>query len=136
MGAFGCMSCTKRPVMRCGRCNNTRCEAHVLEAGERCDRCERDWQEDAVTRRAAKLIFAPPLAIFVGGLLFALLLPVSLGGVLGAAVMCALACAIAVATGAGVCRLVDHSARAMFLREHTGGLPPARLLPSPRTGHR
>ena len=43
---------------------------------------------------------------------------------------------IAVATGAGVCRLVDHSARAMFLREHTTGLPPARLLPAPRSGHR
>ncbi|HMG21923.1 MAG TPA: hypothetical protein VK607_11415 [Kofleriaceae bacterium] len=118
--------------MRCGRCNNTRCEVHALEAGERCDRCERDWQDDAVTRVAAKLIFAPPLAIFAGGLLFALLLPVSLGGVIGAAVMCALACALAVGAGAGVCRLVDQSARAMFLRERTGGLPPARLLPAPR----
>jgi hypothetical protein len=46
--------------------------------------------------------------------------------------MCALACSIALATGAGVCRLVDHSSRAMFLRERTGGLPAARLLPSPR----
>jgi hypothetical protein len=118
--------------MRCGRCNNTRCERHALGAGQRCDRCERDWQDDAVTRSAAKLIFAPPVAIFAGGLLFALLLPVSLGGVIGAAVMCALACAIAVGTGTGVCRLVDRSARAMFLRERTGGLPAARLLPSPR----
>jgi hypothetical protein len=118
--------------MRCGRCNTTRCEQHALEAGERCDRCERDWQDDLVTRRAAKLIFAPPLAILAGGLLFGLLLPVSIGGAIGAAAMCALACIIAVAAGAGVCRLVDHSARTMFLREHTGGLPPARLLPSPR----
>ena len=54
------------------------------------------------------------------------------GGAIGAAVMCALACVLAVAAGAGTCRLVDHSARTMFLREHTGGLPPARLLPSPR----
>jgi hypothetical protein len=121
--------------MRCGRCNNTRCEVHALEAGQRCDHCERDWADDGVTRAAAKLIFAPPVAIFVGGVLFGLLLPVSLGGVLGAAIMCAVACALAFATGAGVCRLVDHSARAMFLREHTVGLPPARLLPSPR-GHR
>ena len=132
MGARDCKSCAIRPVMRCGRCNNTRCEAHALETGERCDRCERDWQDDLVTRRAAKLIFAPPLAIFAGGLLFGLLLPVSLGGAIGAAVMCALACITALAAGVGVCRLVDHSARAMFLREHTGGLPPARLLPSPR----
>jgi hypothetical protein len=122
--------------MRCGRCNTTRCEAHALAPGERCDRCERDWQEDSVIRCAAKVIFAPPLAIFVGGLLFALLLPVSLGGAIGAAVMCALACSIAVATGAGVCRLVDNRARAFFLREQTTGLPPARLLPAPRSGHR
>jgi hypothetical protein len=122
--------------MRCGRCNSTCCEAHALAPGERCDRCERDWQDDGVIRSAAKVIFAPPLAIFAGGLLFALLLPVSLGGAIGAAVMCALACSIAVATGAGVCRLVDHSARAMFLREHTAGLPPARLLPAPRSGPR
>jgi hypothetical protein len=135
MGAFGCSACAKRPVMRCGRCNNTRCEVHALDAGQRCDRCERDWQDEAITRSAAKLIFAPPLAIFAGGLLFALLLPVSLGGALGAAVMCALACMIAVATGAGVCRLVDRSARALFLRERTGALPAARLLSSGR-GHR
>ena len=132
MGAFGCTACATRPAMRCGRCNTTRCDAHALAPGQRCDRCERDWQDDGVTRRAAKLIFAPPLAIFVGGLLFGLLLPISLGGAIGAAVMCALACALAVATGAGLCRLVDHSARAMFLRERTTGLPPARLLPSPR----
>jgi hypothetical protein len=132
MGAIGCTSCATRPVMRCGRCNTTRCELHALEAGERCDRCERDWQDDLVTRRAAKLIFAPPLAILAGGLLFGLLLPVSIGGAIGAAAMCAFACITAVGAGAGVCRMVDHSARTMFLREHTGGLPPARLLPSPR----
>ncbi|HEX7842537.1 MAG TPA: hypothetical protein VF469_33920 [Kofleriaceae bacterium] len=122
--------------MRCGRCNNTRCELHALPPSERCDCCERDWQDDRVTRRAAKLIFAPPLAILTGGLLFGLLLPVSLGGVIGAAVVCALASLVALAAGAGVCRLVDHSARAMFLREHSCGLPPARLLPAPRHGER
>ena len=84
------------------------------------------------TRRAAKLIFAPSIAIFSGGLLFGLLLPVSLGGAIGAAIMCALACGTAVGAGTGVCRLVDRSARAMFLRERSGGLPPVRLLPSPR----
>jgi len=132
MGALRCTDCATRPVMRCGRCNNTRCAKHSLESGQRCDRCERDWEEEAVTRRAAKLIFAPSIAILAGGLLFGVLLPVSLGGALGAAIMCALACATAVGAGAGTCHLVDHSARAMFLRECTGGLPPARLLPSPR----
>jgi hypothetical protein len=57
---------------------------------------------------------------------------VSLGGAIGAALMCSLACVTAVGAGAGACRLVDRSSRAMFLREHSGGLPPARLLPSAR----
>ncbi len=127
-----CRTCTTHPVMRCGRCTNTRCAAHALAAGRRCDRCERDWADEAPTRRAAKVIFAPPAAILAGGVLFGLLLPVSIGGAIGAAVMAALACGTAVATGAGACRLVDRSARAMFLRERAGGLPPARLLPSPR----
>ena len=118
--------------MRCGRCTTTRCLRHALRPGERCESCEREYQEEAVTRRAAKLMFAPPIAILSGGLLFGLLLPVSLGGAVGAALMCALACGTGVGAGAGACRLVDKSARAMFLRERAGGLPTARLLPSPR----
>lgn len=118
--------------MRCGRCNQPRCAQHALALDERCEGCERDWQDEAVTRRAAKLIFVPPLAILAGGLLFGLLLPVSFGGALGAAILCALACATAGATGAATCRLVDRSARALFLREHASGLPAARLLTSPR----
>jgi len=132
MRAPRCIDCATRPTMRCGRCNNTRCEAHALGFGERCERCERDWEDEAVTRRAAKLIFAPAIALLAGGLLFGLLLPISLGGAIGAAIMCALACITAVAAGAGTCQLVDRSARAMFLRECTGGLPAARLLPAPR----
>ena len=118
--------------MRCGRCTNTRCQAHALGPGQRCDRCEHDYADDAVTRRAAKMIFAPPIAILAGGLLFGLMLPVSLGGAVGAVIMCALACCTAVGAGAGACRLVDRSSRALFLRERAGGLPAARLLPSPR----
>lgn len=83
-------------------------------------------------RRAAKLIFAPPAAILAGGMLFILLLPVSIGGAIGAAFMCALASGLAVATGAAACRLVDHSSRVMFLRERAGNLPAARMLPSPK----
>ncbi|MGN6103693.1 MAG: hypothetical protein ACTHU0_01185 [Kofleriaceae bacterium] len=100
--------------------------------GQRCDRCEADWVDEAPTRRAAKMIFVPPIAILTGGLLFGLLLPISIGGAIGAGFMAALACGTAVAAGAGACRVVDRSARAMFLRERAGGLPPARLLPSPR----
>ena len=118
--------------MKCGRCTLTRCQRHVLAEGARCDKCESDWQLEAPTRRAAKLIFAPPAALLAGGMLFILLLPVSIGGAIGAAFMCVLACSIAVATGAAACRLVDHSARVMFLRERAGSLPPMRLLPSPK----
>ena len=132
MGPRVCKDCITSPVMKCGRCTSTRCASHALADGRRCDKCERDWQDEAPTRRAAKLIFAPPIAILAGGLLFGLLLPITLGGAIGAAIMCAIACGVAVGVGAGACRLVDHSARSLFLRERAGGLPPARLLPSPR----
>lgn len=132
MGARVCKDCISAPVMKCGRCTSTVCARHILDEGRRCDRCEQDWQEEAPTRRAAKLIFVPPIAILVGGMLFGLLLPITLGGAVGAAFMCAFACALAVGAGAGACRLVDHSARSLFLRERCGTLPPARLLPSPR----
>lgn len=88
--------------------------------------------DDAQSRRAAKLIFVPPIALFAGGVLFGLLLPISIGGAIGATVMAALACGTAVAAGAGACNLVDRSARAMFLRERANTLPMARLLPSGR----
>ena len=127
-----CKACTSDPVMRCGRCTTTRCERHALARGKRCDRCEQDWEAEAPTRRAAKLIFVPPLAILVGGLLLGLLIPVTLGGAFATAIMCSIVCGVAVGAGAGACRLVDHSSRVMFLRERCGRLPPARLLPSPR----
>jgi hypothetical protein len=132
MAARVCRDCVTAPVMKCGRCTSTRCQRHALADNARCDKCESDWLLEAPTRRAAKLIFAPPAAILAGGLLFILLLPVSLGGAIGAALMCALACGLAVATGATACRLVDHTSRVMFLRERAGSLPPMRLLPSPR----
>ncbi len=118
--------------MKCGRCTTTCCARHALAENRRCARCERDWQDEAPTRRAAKLIFVPPISILVGGMLFGLLLPISLGGAVGAAILSALVCGSTVAVGAGAARLVDHSARTLFLRERCGTLPPARLLPSPR----
>jgi len=132
MGDVSCDDCTTRPVMRCGRCTITRCAVHALLPGERCAGCERDWHEEAPTRRAAKLIFAPPIAILAGGLLFGLLLPVSIGGAIGATVMAALACGTGAGAGAGACRFVDRSARALFLRERASGLPAARLLTTGR----
>jgi hypothetical protein len=118
--------------MRCGRCASTHCPRHALGPGRRCPACERDYADEAQTRRAAKLIFVPPVALFAGGILFGLLLPISIGGAIGATVMAAIACGTSVAAGAGACNLVDRSARAMFLRERAGTLPTARLLPSGR----
>jgi hypothetical protein len=134
MGArsSSCRDCMSSPVMKCGRCTTTRCRKHALPKGHRCERCERDWREEAPTRRAAKLIFAPPIAILVGGLLLGLLLPISIGGAFATAIMCSIVCGVAVGAGAGACRLVDQSSRALFLREKSGALPTARLLPSPR----
>jgi hypothetical protein len=132
MVAKRCSDCLTHPVMACGRCNTPRCRAHALKPGARCDGCEHDWQDEAVTRRAAKMIFAPPTAILVGGLLFGLFLPISIGGAIGAAVLCAVAFAAAIMAGSAACQIVDRSARALFLRERSGGLPPARLLPSPK----
>ena len=119
------------PVMKCGRCTTTRCQRHALDDNRRCDRCEGDWQQEAPTRRAAKVIFAPPIALLAGGLLFGLLLPLSVGAI-AATIMCTVVCAIAVGAGAGACRLVDHGSRIMFLRERAGALPPARLLSAPK----
>jgi hypothetical protein len=132
MVARACTVCETKPVMKCGRCGTTHCASHALKPGTRCQRCERDYADEATTRRAAKLIFVPPLAILAGGVLFGLLLPVSIGGAIGAVVMCAIACTTSVGVAVGACRIVDRNARALFLRERSGGLPPARLLPSPR----
>ena len=132
MGPRVCEDCYVRPVMKCGRCANTCCEKHALAVGERCVGCERDWADEAPTRRQAKVLFAPPVGILAGGVLFGLLLPISIGGVIGATVMCAIASITAVGAGAGACKLVDRSARALFLRERTGALPAARLLSSGR----
>ncbi len=131
MGSHVCIDCVTAPVMKCGRCTLTRCQRHALDNDRRCDQCELDWQDDAPTRRAAKMIFAPSIALLAGGVVFGLLLPVSFTA-FGAAIMCALVCGITVGAGAGACRLLDHSSRVLFLRERAGALPPARLLPSPK----
>jgi hypothetical protein len=127
--ADGCTDCTEHPRVRCGRCAVTACAVHAFRSGERCPACERDWLDEAPTRRNAKLMFAPALAVLAGGLVFGVL---SFGGALGAAVMCALACTTAYATGIAACRFVDRTARALFLREHAAALPAARLLPPVR----
>ena len=80
MGSRRCVACVEAPVATCGRCSTTRCAVHKFKAGERCTACERDFRDEALTRRAVKLIFAAPVGLFCGGTLFALL---SFGGALG-----------------------------------------------------
>ncbi len=118
--------------MRCARCATTRCDVHPLGPGERCEGCENDWEEEAPTRRQVKVLFAPPIGILAGGVLFGLLLPISVGGLVGVTIMGAVAAGTAVGAGAGMCKFVDRSARALFLRQRTAGLPAARLLAAPR----
>jgi hypothetical protein len=118
--------------MRCARCTTTRCAQHPLVPGARCEGCEADWADEAVTRRQAKVLFAPPVGILAGGVLFGLLLPISIGGLVGATIMAAVAAGTAVGAGAGMCKFVDRSARALFMRQRSGGLPTARLLAAPR----
>ena len=118
--------------MKCGRCANTCCAKHALPIGQRCPGCESDYEDEAPTRRQAKVLFAPPVGVLAGGVLFGLLLPLSIGGAIGMAIMCAIACVTAVGASAGACKLVDRNARALFLREKGGGVPTARLLPAPR----
>jgi hypothetical protein len=130
--ALDCPDCVARPVTRCGRCTLTQCAAHALAPGSRCARCERDWDDESSTRSRTKVMLAPPLAVLAGGMLFGLLMPISIGGAIGAALLCTVSSAVALGVGSAACHLVDRSARALFLRERAGALPAARLLPSPR----
>ncbi|HEY4057756.1 MAG TPA: hypothetical protein VGM39_14175 [Kofleriaceae bacterium] len=132
MGARDCDACLSRPHSRCGRCTLTFCEQHTPAFGLRCENCEHDYEDELPTRRSAKVLLAPPVALAAGGLVFMLLLPITFAGALGALIMSSLACGTAFYAGAGACRLVERTSRAFFLREKAGGLPPARLLPSPR----
>ncbi|HEY4176900.1 MAG TPA: hypothetical protein VGM90_08715 [Kofleriaceae bacterium] len=110
----------------------TFCKRHALAPGVRCDNCEHDYADELPTRRSAKILLAPSVALVAGGLVFGLLLPITFGGAVGSLIMAGLACGTAVSAGAGACRLVERTSRALFLREKAGSLPPARLLPSPR----
>jgi len=126
--ADDCADCVEHPVTRCGRCAVMRCHRHAFSTGERCERCERDYAEDAPVRRNVKILMAPPIAVMSGGLLFGLLLPISFGGAVGAAILCLVACVTGVGAGVGTCTLVERTARATFLRERGGLLPAARLV--------
>jgi hypothetical protein len=127
MGSRRCSDCVESPIVTCGRCSATRCSRHQFKPGQRCSSCERDFKDEAIGRRAVKLIFAPALGVFSGGLFLALMMPIA--GPFGALVVGTLACMLAFGSGYTMCALIDRSARAMFLRQTALGLPEARLLP-------
>ena len=121
-----CDRCDTEPLTRCGRCNVALCFAHTPVAGKRCVDCEEDWIADSPMRASAKHIFVPPVAILAGGAAFGMLLPLFLAGAIGATAVAGVATLIGTLAGGATCRLIDHSARAGFLREHARALPPAR----------
>jgi hypothetical protein len=123
-----CERCETEPQIRCGRCGVGLCFGHTPVQGRRCAACEVEWDADAPVRRAAKHIFVPPIAILTGGISFGLLVPLVLGGILGATAVAATATLIGTLAATATCRVIDHSARSGFLREHARALPAARLV--------
>lgn len=123
-----CEKCREAPLTRCGRCGISLCFRHSPLPGRRCDACEAEWESDRPVRASAKQIFVPPIAIIAGGAAFGLLMPLLLGGTIGATAVAGFATLVGTVAGGGACRLIDHSARAAFLREHARALPAARLV--------
>lgn len=115
-------------MSRCGRCGVCLCFVHTPIPGSRCSACESEWEAERPIRTSAKQIFVPPIAIIAGGAAFGLLLPLFLGGMIGATAVAGAATLIGTVAGGATCRVIDHSARIGFLREHARALPPARLL--------
>lgn len=127
-----CERCEREPLTRCGRCGVSLCFVHTPVPGKRCSACESEWEAERPIRSSAKQIFVPPIAIIAGGAAFGLLLPLFLGGMIGATAVAGAATLIGTVAGGATCRVIDHSARIGFLREHARALPPARLLPRRR----
>jgi hypothetical protein len=123
-----CDRCESEPLTRCGRCGISLCFTHTPVPGQRCLACEGEWHADAPIRTSAKQIFVPPVAIVAGGAAFGLLLPLFLSGTIGATAVAGAATLVGLLAGAGTCRVIDHSARVAFLREHARALPLARLI--------
>ncbi len=134
MGAFRrCPGCEEAAVTRCARCDAPLCKRHQPRSGRRCRTCERDYQDESLTRNRMKAVLGLPPAALATASVFAILFPLA-SGLAGAIAVAASAAIAGSSTAAGVFRAVDRSARAQFLREHGLPLPAARvvrLLPRP-----
>jgi hypothetical protein len=114
--------------MRCGRCGAALCRAHAPSPGRRCAGCEADWRDDRATRRTAKALFAPPVAVVAAGITFGALAPVLAAGAISAGLSLLVAGTAAALGTVGMGRTVDRAARAAFLREKSRLLPAARVV--------
>ncbi len=129
-----CDRCEAQPAARCGRCEAPLCATHRPPRGRRCRTCERDWADEAPTRRTLQRLFAPSACVLSGGLTFLFLMPVliALPFSLGAPLVAALASSVGLSGAVATYRLVERAARAQFLREHARALPVARVVRSVR----
>lgn len=128
MGAFRrCPRCEHHAIARCGRCDAAVCGRHAPGASQRCRACERDYQEEGITRNRMKAVLGLPPAAMSTAMVFALLFPFG-AGLAGAVVVAACAALAGSGTAALVFRAVDRTARAQFLREHGLPLPVARVV--------
>ena len=128
MGAFRrCPGCEEHAITECARCEAPLCRRHQPRSGKRCRTCERDYQEEALTRNRMKAVLGLPPAALATAAVFAILFPVG-AGLAGAIAVAAAAALAGSSTAAVVFRAVDRSARAQFLREHGLPLPVARVV--------
>jgi hypothetical protein len=137
--ALRCERCDAEPAAHCARCGAALCLTHVPARGARCRACEEEWNDGVATRRAVKHMFAPAAFVLAGGAAFGALLPIVaiLPAFVGAVVVAVASTTVGVVAAAGTTGLVDGVARSQFLREHSRGLPEARVvhhraLPPPR----
>jgi len=128
MGAFRrCPGCEEHAVTQCSRCDAPLCRRHHPKSGKRCRTCERDYQDDALTRNRMKAVLGLPPAALATATVFAILFPLA-SGLAGAIAVAAAAALAGSSTASMLFRAVDRSARAQFLREHGLPLPAARVI--------
>lgn len=128
MGAFRrCPECEEHALTQCARCDAPLCGKHQPRSGKRCRTCERDYQDEALTRNRIKAVLGLPPAALATAAVFAILFPIATG-LAGAIAVAASAALAGSSTARVVFRAVDRSARAQFLREHGLPLPVARVV--------
>ncbi|MEZ4358728.1 MAG: hypothetical protein R3B48_00995 [Kofleriaceae bacterium] len=78
-------------------------------------------------RHASKVMFAPPVMILVGGVVFGTIAPL-LGGLLGAVAVSLITAGSTFTAGVAVCGAVDGASRWLLSRHRQRLLPMARVV--------